>query len=347
VYPDALCVTSGASQSFFNILTFFTGPKTRFLIENPTYFLALKMLQDHGIDLEDVLKVPVDEQGILVDQMDQMLGQLSLNQDSSQTRSQASERKRFPYLLFLVSTYSNPTGTTLSDERRKRLVQLARKYDVLVVSDDVYQLLNFDHELPPPRLVAYDLETLDQTSDQYGNVISNCSFSKLFAPGMRLGWIEAGPGIIRQLKSSGLLYSGGCSNHLGANVMNSVIQSGDLKKHLDEIRNEYQKRRDVMIKVLSEKLNPEKTRFCVPKGGYFIWLEFKDKSVDTLELLNALQGKGEYRGVQADEKVSFTPGNSFSVDQSHGHCLRLSFGMYKQDDLIKGCERLCKVLNRV
>ena len=349
VDPSHLCVTSGASQSFLNLLTIFTHSGTRFLIENPTYFLALRMFQDSGISTDQLIKIPVDDDGIRVDIVQKELE--TLDPVPASEDHVPGETKRFPFFLFLVPTYSNPTGTSLSVERRQKLIQLARKHDMLIVCDDVYQLLHYDNVMPPHRLVSLDLETASPDV-HFGNVISNCSFSKLFAPGMRLGWIEAGQGIIAQLKNAGFLYSGGCANHFVSNVMGSVIESGDMARHVHRIRGVYQGRRDVMLQVLKAQLN-HIYQVSFPQGGYFIWITSGDKSLDTLKLLQALQKGPAYRGVQYDAscpedyKVSFTPGNLFSSDASHGHCLRLSFGMYGEADLIKGCERLCKILNKV
>ena len=356
VKHENLCVTSGASQSFFNLLRLFTYNDSIIILENPTYFLALKMLQDQGFDLSCIQTIQTDKDGIDTKELEQKLSQLS---QTLPLRSQSKDSpKRFNFFLYLVPTFGNPTGHSVSIERRKELIRLAREYDMLIVCDDVYQLLSFDNYIPPPRLISFDLETL---GNGFGNVISNCSFSKLFAPGMRLGWIESSPGIIQQLKNTGILYSGklftfvrvyrlgGCSNHFAADTMARIISSGDLKTHLDHVKKIYQERRDGMIQILNQFLTSNQVSFDIPKGGYFIWLEFKDKTLDTQALLNAMYGGPTYRGIQSLEKdkVQFTPGNRFSVNGNHGHCLRLSFGMYTLPQAMEGCKRLCLILNKI
>ena len=176
---DSLAVTNGASGSFSNIITLFTHPtKTRFIIENPTYFLAIRVLEDHGISRESTIKIPVDQDGLRVDVLEETLQ----SEEEPVLPPSVCGEKRFKYLLFLVPSFSNPTGISLSLERRKRLVELARKHDILVVCDDVYHLLHLGTSTadadadqpqgtscrPPPRVVSFDL--LDNS---FGNVISN------------------------------------------------------------------------------------------------------------------------------------------------------------------------------
>jgi DNA-binding transcriptional MocR family regulator len=263
----------------------FTHPtKTRFIIENPTYFLAIRVLEDHGISRDSTIKIPVDQDGLRVDVLEETLH----SEEEPVLPPSVCGEKRFKYLLFLVPSFSNPTGISLSLERRKRLVELARKHDILVVCDDVYHLLHLGTSTadadadppqgtscrPPPRVVSFDL--LD---DSFGNVISNqasCaalsllallvkslntdatsaavlsllallvqstnsdanrryvaqSFSKILGPGLRLGWVEAGRGIINQFLKSGLLYSGGSPSHFTSGIVGSALSTGVLKKHL-------------------------------------------------------------------------------------------------------------------
>lgn len=117
--------------------------------------------------------------------------------------------RQYAGLVFVVPTFGNPTGATLPDERRRRLVTLARRHNLLVLSDDVYQLLPFPGVTPPPRLVSYDLAMGAGSPGGKCHVLSNGSFSKLIGPGVRLGWLEGGPAITEQLLRSGVLESSG------------------------------------------------------------------------------------------------------------------------------------------
>nr|KAJ3422816.1 Transmembrane protein 19 [Polyrhizophydium stewartii] len=194
VVAENLCITNGASQSFSNLITLFAGPDTTIYIENPTYFLAIRVLEDHGIPRSDLVAVPVDANGIRVDVLEQRLQQAKPAKHRQSPEQPAPHPKRFANVLYLVPTYSNPTGATLPLERRRALVKLAREHDMLVICDDIYQMLHFEEplaeagsvelprgSLPPPRIVALD-PALDPESSEFGNIVSNGSFSKLLAP---------------------------------------------------------------------------------------------------------------------------------------------------------------------
>ncbi|KAI9328318.1 pyridoxal phosphate-dependent transferase [Zopfochytrium polystomum] len=331
VNRDNLAVTNGASGSFSNILTFFTSSTTKFIIENPTYFLAIRVLEDHGISRDSTLKIPTDENGLCIDILEEALRSSPPVSPPPSTYGE----KRFPYLLFLVPTFSNPNGVTLSMERRQKLVKLARKYDVLVVCDDVYHLLHFG-TTPPPRLVSFDLDS------DFGNVISNQSFSKIMGPGVRLGWVEGAKGIIDQYVKSGLMYSGGSPNHLTSGIMGSAIELGTLGQTLDLMRSVLNHRMNLMFNFLSSNL-PKSVKIKKPLGGYFIWVELP-KGHDTTEIFNGLR-TGLYRGKPIPTpKVQFAPGNLFSSDASHGHCLRLTYAHYDDQQILVGLDRLKDVL---
>jgi DNA-binding transcriptional MocR family regulator len=310
VDPDNLLITSGASQSFFNIIPIFTDSDTVFLMENPTYFLAWEVLKDHGIDSSRIVGISSDDQGLDVEKLQEFLSR-------DQVSDSKLSKKKFKYLLYLVPTFSNPTGSTLSLERRLKLLELARQYDILVVCDDVYHFLYFEDQLPPARMVSLSRS----------NVISNCSFSKIFSPGFRLGWIETCPDLLDQLKRSGILNSGGCSNQLTSFLVKSILSKSE--NHLKKLRREYENRKNLLLKELLKL--PSHFKISEPRGGFFIWIQDTSKALNSSELVKK-------------SRTSFTPGNMFSFNNSHGHCIRVSFGHYKEDLLVKGARNLVEIL---
>ena len=333
VDPDKLLITGGASQSFFNMIPLFTDSNTVFLMENPTYFLAWQMLKDHGITDSRIVGISSDENGLDTRELLNFLNQVAhvphvpnvenevdhKVKDPIVTLTDSKDsRKKFKYLLYLVPTFSNPTGVTTSLERRLKLIEIAKEYDILVVCDDVYHLLYFENQMPPPRLVSLSSS----------NVISNCSFSKIFSPGFRLGWIETCPALLDQFNRSGLLNSGGCSNQLTSFLVKSILSKSE--NHLKNLRAEYENRKSLLIKELAKL--PSHYQISEPRGGFFIWIVDTSKKVNTLELLKKMQ------------KTSFTPGNLFSFGKTHGHCLRISFGHYHGDALVKGAKDLVEIL---
>ncbi|KAI8850269.1 pyridoxal phosphate-dependent transferase [Chytridium lagenaria] len=297
VLYERLCLTNGASQSFSNIIALFTVPNTtRVIIENPTYFLAIRVLEDHAIDRKSTLKVPVDEHGMRIDALKKILE----DNPPPQMPPSIKGEKRFPYLLFLVPTYSNPSGTTLSEDRRKELMR--------------NHLSEFI-------------------------ILTETSFSKILAPGSRLGWVEAGPGIIAQYEKSGLMYSGGSPNHFFSGVATSALRLGLIDTHLYNLRETYKARMDIMCDFLQREMPPS-VKFSKPKGGFFVWIELP-KTINTTELLDAIKSGRTYKGIEIPkQKISFAPGNAFSSDGNHGNFMRLTYSFYEPQDLLKGLNRL-------
>lgn len=182
-----MCATAGASLSLQHILSILTRPETttcHVYFQDPTYFLAFNVFLDVGYKREQFIGISEqDDSGLNLD----------ILQDYLIKNQKGIDNEFFNSVLYCVPTHANPTGSILSSEKRKKLVQLARQYNMLVICDDVYDILTFQGEVPK-RVVAYDLE-----SDGKHVVISNGSFSKILAPGARAGWIEAGDTIIKQL----------------------------------------------------------------------------------------------------------------------------------------------------
>eukprot|EP00842_Homolaphlyctis_polyrhiza_P002238 jgi/Hompol1/3014/HPOL_006296-RA len=349
VRPENLCITNGASQSLSNIITLFSGPDTVIFIENPTYFLAIRVFEDHGFQRSDLVAIPTDSEGIDINVLREQLKKHAaakqesalngsgdhLEQSSKRTRVADAPQppagqglKRFPFILYLVPTFSNPTGSTLGTLRRKELVDLAGQYDMLVVCDDVYQMHTFgDTNSVPQRVAAFD-PCLAEPSLGVGNVISNCTFSKILGPGLRLGWVEAPLGIIKQYERSGIMHSGGCPNHMTATIVLSALELGLVSAHLKQMRETLASRCRAVCEVLRNELPPGSS-FQEPSGGYFVWMQVPlAGNLSTVDVRDFLIGnaashptEGKVRGldrVVRGERVSMTPGNAFSTDLSHG-----------------------------
>jgi DNA-binding transcriptional MocR family regulator len=170
------------------MLSMLTRPQTttrHVYFQDPTYFLAFDIFLNVGYTRDQFTGIPEEnDSGINID----------ILQDYLIKHKTSDKDTVFNSILYCVPTHANPTGSILSNEKRKRLVQLARQYNMLIICDDVYDILTFEGEIPK-RVVAYDLEE----SDEKHVVISNGSFSKILAPGARAGWIEAGESIIQRV----------------------------------------------------------------------------------------------------------------------------------------------------
>ena len=301
VGPENLLITAGASQALDLICTLFTRPGDTVLVEEPTYFLALGIFADHGLE---VVSVPMDASGIKLDALEEALAQTT------------------PALLYTIPTFHNPAGVILSRSRRKALIELSRRHGLRIVADEVYQLLDLG-DAPPRPLAAYG---------EAGQVLSLGSFSKILAPGLRLGWIQAAPEPLHPLAECGLLDSGGGMNPFTAAVVRQFIELGWQAEHLAILKQTYQSRMAAMDRTLESEFG-DAAFFHAVRGGYFRWVRM-DEGVDTAPLLTRAKSNG----------VSFQPGVRFSVRDGLANYFRISWAFYQEDDLAEGIRRIAQAL---
>ena len=300
---DDLFITAGASQGLDLICTLFSRPGDSIFVEEPSYFLALRIFADHGLN---IISLPMDDRGLIIEALEQKLPLYN------------------PAFLYTVPTFHNPSSVTLTAERRERLVQLSRQHNFPIVADEVYHLLYYTAAPPPP--LANHIES--------SPVISLGSFSKIMAPGLRLGWIQAGAAILKRFSGSGLVDSGGGLNPFTSGVMRSAIELGMLEKQLAKLRVIYKKRKIALAGVLAELL-PDTVRFVEPDGGFFIWLEVAD-GMDTVKMLATAR----------QHKVGYLPGIKFSSQKVLKNHLRLSFAYYDVPELEEGARRLANTIRK-
>src|SRR5690242_13262567 len=234
VTPESIFVTNGISKALDLICTLFTQTGDTIFVEEPTYFLALRIFADHHLN---VISLDTDENGLIIESLEEKLAEFQ------------------PKFLYLIPTFQNPTGSTLPQEQRQRLVQLAKENDFIIVADEVYQLLSYTQR-PPKSFSAYmDVE----------NVISLGSFSKILAPGLRLGWLQAHPDKIKRLNTSGLLDSGRGLNPFTSAIVRGIIESGGLEDNINKLVNIYGARLQIMNSALRKHL--PSAHYSIPEGG--------------------------------------------------------------------------------
>ena len=302
VSAQQLMITAGASQALDLICTQFTRPGDTVFVEEPSYFLALRILkEDHKLN---VVSLPIDENGLRIDALE------------------AALKIQRPVFVYTIPTFQNPTGYTLSQERRTQLVALSQAYNFLIVADEVYHLLGYG-EAPPAPLASF----VDQ-----GSVLSVGSFSKILAPGLRLGWIQASPELVARFVLCGLVDSGGGLNHFTSNIVRVVLEQGRQEEYLAELHRIYRRRIDVMQAALTRHLG-DRLRFRTPQGGYFFWIELLT-GADTADLLAQAHAAG----------VGFVPGRRFSSQGSLHRHFRLSFAHFAEDAIEEGIARLSTVM---
>ena len=299
---NELLVTGGISQALDLVCTLLTRPGDTIIVEEPSYFLALLIFRDHHLN---IVGTPMDENGLVIAELEKRV------------------QKYNPKLVYTVPVYHNPSGVTLAAERRAALAGLSKKYDFMIVADEVYQLLAYT-DTPPPPMVYFD------AGDR---VISLGSFSKILAPGFRLGWMHATRKLLKPFWMCGLLDSGGGSNPFNAAIVASAIELGLLRENLLQLKAIYAKRRDVLSRALHEHL--PRLKFLLPHGGFFIWATLAG-GMDAEELLE--------RAIRGD--MGFQPGVRFSSTGRFRSVLRLCFTYYGEEDLREGVRRLaCAIEN--
>jgi len=301
VSPDELFVSGGASQALDLICSLFTRPGDLVFVEEPSYFLALRIFADHGLRAEGL---PTDPHGLVPEALRDRL------------------RERRPVLLYTVPTHQNPTGVTLPEARREQVLALCREHGVLLVADEVYHLLTYSGA-PPRPLGAFAAQ---------GDVLSLGSFSKILAPGLRLGWIQGAPDLLRRLATCGFLDSGGGLAPFTSAVVRSLLELGTQEAHLERLRSIYGARAQAMAAGLESSLG-DAASSMTPAGGFFFWVRLAG-TADTEKLLSRARAGG----------VTFVPGSRFSTRGAQGECLRLSFSYYDEEHIAQGVARLAAVL---
>jgi 2-aminoadipate transaminase len=300
VAASQLMVSAGISQALDLVCTRFTKPGDTIFVEAPTYFLALDIFRDHGLT---VVGIPIDGEGVRTDALRDAL-----------TRHRAA-------LLYTIPSFQNPSGATMSAARREEVIALSREYELLVVADEVYQLLDFG-VAPPPPLATY------AGGDR---VLSLGSFSKICAPGLRLGWIHGAPTLLATLAHAGVVESGGGLNPFASSVVKSLIDLGLADRVLDDLRHAHAHHATVLCEALRAQL-PRAT-FVQPSGGYFVWLELPH-DVTAVELLKTATKEG----------VTFHPGSRFVSGGGFPNAARLSFAHYDERALVEGVRRLSRAM---
>jgi len=302
VDPEPIFITNGNSQAIDIVCTAFTKPGDVVFVEEPSYFLALDIFRNHHLK---IVGIPVDEHGLSIEALEAALEQHA------------------PTLIYTIPAFHNPTGVTLSAERRQRLVELAVQHGFLIVADEVYQLLDYLGDTPAP-MAAY----LDS-----GRVLSLGTFSKILAPGLRLGWVQAEMSLLQRLAKTAYVVSGGGLNPYTSSIVQCVIEQGWQAEYLQTLRTLYRERTDAMHNALTRHF-PKEIAYRKPTGGYFFWLKFAPET-DTAQFLNKAR----------DLKVGFRAGRAFSVSGGQKNFMRLSFAFYDADRIEAGIETLAHAIS--
>ena len=312
ITPENIMITSGSQQALDLLGKIFINPGDRILVESPTYLGALQAWNAYGAEY---VTVPFDDDGMNTDALEEAL-------------------RTGPKFIYVLPNFQNPTGVTLSEERRHKLIELADRYGVPVIEDDPYGRLRYGGE-HLPSVVVLDSQFRDNKDSCYrGNVIYLSTFSKILAPGLRLAWVIAPPEVIRKLvqaKQGADLHSA----TINQMVVYEVSRGNFLDKHVKMIRKVYSERRDVMLAAMDGYF-PSEIDWTHPQGGLFLWGTLPEY-LNSEEVLEAA----------VEQKVAFVPGAPFYPDGGGHNTMRINFSNATPEKIQEGIARLGRVLHMI
>lgn len=304
VSEDDIFITSGSQQGLDFSGRIFLNKDDVVICESPSYLGALNAFKAY---MPKFVEIPMDDNGMIMKNLESAL--------------KNNPNAKF---IYTIPDFQNPSGKTLSLERRKRMVELSEKYNVPIIEDNPYGELRFKGE-KLPSVKSFDRE---------GSVIYLGTFSKTFCPGLRLGWVCAEKNILSKyilVKQGADLQSSTISQMETALFMERY----NLDNHIEKIKSVYEKRRDLMIKTMEEEF-PDNCTFTYPQGGLFIWVTLEEGQ-DAAEILE----------IALKDKVAFVPGGSFFPNGGHPNHFRLNYSCSSEEQITEGIKRLGKVLKSI
>jgi len=300
-----ILITSGAQQALSFCAFCFLEPGDTYIASAPTYLGAIQAFHAFEANCE---AIPITDEGIDIDSLRRNLKRLH-------------RTGIIPKFLYTVPTFQNPAGVTMSEKHRKEILELASEYDFLIVEDDPYCELIYEGD-PIPPIKSFDTK---------GRVVYISTFSKILAPGFRLGWVIASEDIVNKFalrKQSADL----CTNIFSQYVAYEYVSGGYLDEQVKKIRKLYKRKRDIMLSAL-EEFFPEEVKWTVPKGGMFLWVTLP-KRVNTRLMFQKAVAK----------KIAYVVGDAFYPDGRNYHSMRLNFSFSEDDVIREGIKRLAEVI---
>ena len=294
---DNIMITHGSQQALDLTGKVFLEEGDVVLCESPTYLAAISAFRAYGCRFAEV---ETDEEGMIISRLEKAL-----------------EENPEAKLIYVIPDFQNPTGRTWSLERRRQLVELSAKYNVMVIEDNPYGELRYEGRFLP-SVKSFDNE---------GNVLCTGTFSKIFCPGYRIGWIAGEKEVIRKY----VLVKQGVDlqcNTVAQMVISTFLEKYDIDAHIDKIREVYRRRRDAAVDSI-ERFFPDNIKYTKPEGGLFLWVELDEKMNATKLLEKCLE-----------QDVAFVPGDSFYPNRGKRNTMRINFSSTQEEQIVEGIRRI-------
>ena len=299
--PDNIILTAGSQQGLDYVAKLFINPGDVIIMESPSYLGAINAFNAYQ---PKFVEIPTDENGMIMEELEKVLA--------------TTERVK---MIYVIPDFQNPSGRTWPLERRKQFMEIVNKYEIPVVEDNPYGELRFEGENMPA------LKSLDTK----GLVVFLGTFSKILAPGYRLGWVCADGEILSKYNFMAQAAALQASTEAQL-VVSKFIDMYDLDEHVATIKECYRKRRDAMIQTMEKEFPPE-AKFTHPNGGLFTWVELPDY-INTNEMAKQCLA----------QNVAYVPGDGFFPDAGHNNCIRLNYSCMPEDKIVKGMTILGQVI---
>jgi 2-aminoadipate transaminase len=303
---DNILVLNGAKNGLDLALRLFVEKGDGIVVSKPNYATALHIFRNHEASF---IEIDMDEEGMRTDLLENTLQEMQTNGAT------------LPKLLYIVPDFHNPTGITLSLHRRRRLVELAEEYNFVILEDEPYRRIKFTGDSIAPI----------QAFDTNGRVIGLGTFSKIFAPGIRVGWANASVDIINRMAA--MKSDGGCSP-FAQQIVTEMLKTGEIARHTKELSVELERHRDAMVDALAKYL-PE-AKFSVSRGGYYLWVELP-QGLDC----DVLAAEAEASG------VTIFSGRPYFADRKPGNFIRLAYSNSTPTQIDQGIKILSEVIRRL
>ena len=301
---DELMLISGGQQGLDLVGKLFINEGDAIIVENPTFLGALLSFKPYK---PEFISVPVEDDGMNIKALEDALI--------------ANPNVKF---IYTIPEFHNPTGVTLSFEKRKKMIELANKFNVMILEDSPYREIRYEGE-PIPSIKSLDTEN---------RVMFLGSFSKILCPGLRLGWVVAPAEVISKI-SMLKLASDTQNSTLNMHAVNRFMEKYDIDEHIEVLKATYKRKKDLMVRIIEETF-PAEVKFTNPEGGLFTWLSFP-KSIDTVELMKL---------TLEESKVAYVPGMPFySNDVEHNHC-RVNYSYMPDDKIEFGMREIGRIVSK-